>query len=177
MGADVELRQLNETDAPAYRELRLRALRDEPGAFASDYADALAQPLSITAERLREQAGGGDSFTLGAFRAADLVGMLTLLRERGAKLRHKASIVAVYVAPEARGLGVGRALIETAIGRARTIDGLEQLLLMVAVSNAAARRLYHSVGFVEYGIEPRAVRLGDEYMDDSLMVLRLFPAA
>jgi len=37
----------------------------------------------------------------------------------------------------------------------------------------AAMRLYHSLGFVAYGTEPCALKLGDQYLDEDLMILRL----
>ena len=172
---DLEIRSLIEADATVYRELRLRALREEPEPFGQTYAEAAARPLSATAERLRAQVASGDSFTLGAFDGA-LVGVVTLVREAGAKSRHKALIVGMYVAPEARRRGVGRALLAETIARARRVDGLEQLHLAVVTTNTEARRLYRSLGFEVYGVEPRALKEGERAWDEELMVLRLRPA-
>ncbi|HEY7358830.1 MAG TPA: GNAT family N-acetyltransferase, partial [Ktedonobacterales bacterium] len=67
----------------------------------------------------------------------------------------------------------GKALVAEAIAQARTIPGLEQLLLAVVTTNTAARRLYQSLGFEVYGTEPRAMKQGDQYWDEELMILRL----
>jgi RimJ/RimL family protein N-acetyltransferase len=45
--------------------------------------------------------------------------------------------------------------------------------LTVVASNVAARRLYSAAGFEEYGLERRALKVGDEYYDEVLMVLPL----
>lgn len=169
----MELRQLIEADAAAYQVLRLQALREAPTAFGASYEETLAQPLAVTTERLREQASVGDSFTLGALDDGRLVGVTTLIRETRIKLRHRATIVAVYVAPATRRRGVGRALLDATIARARRIDGLEQLHLSVVDTNEPARRLYRGLGFTAYGLEPRAIKVGDCYYDEELMVLRL----
>lgn len=58
----------------------------------------------------------------------------------------------MYVAHEARGRGVGRALLLAAIERARALSGVEQIHLAVTTHNSAARALYVSVGFVAYGM-------------------------
>jgi RimJ/RimL family protein N-acetyltransferase len=47
---------------------------------------------------------------------------------------------------------------------------LEQLYLTVVIPNDAARQLYRSCGFVSYGIEERALKLGDRYWDEALMI-------
>jgi ribosomal protein S18 acetylase RimI-like enzyme len=49
------------------------------------------------------------------------------------------------------------------------------LLLAVAVGQDSAKQLYESLGFEVYGREPRAIKLGDRYVDEELMVLRRRP--
>jgi len=79
-----------------------------------------------------------------------------------------------YVAPEARGQHVGRLLMETAIARARSVPGLEQLHLTVVTTQTPARALYRSLGFVSHGSMPHALKLPDgRYLDEDLMVLWL----
>lgn len=166
----MEIRTLTAADAGAYYALRLRALTEEPEAFGTSADEYAGTPLADVAERLRATA---DSFFLGAW-APMLVGCLRFTREEGRKDRHRASIAGMYVAPEARGRGIGRALVRETLARARACPGLEQLHLTVVTANTAARSLYRSIGFVEYGVEPRTLKLDDgRYLDEALMWLRL----
>ncbi len=171
----MEIRQLGEGDAPAYRDLRLRGLREDPEAFGTTYDGEIARPLAFTVDRLRAQSASDGRFTLGAFDGA-LIGVVTVLREESAKMRHRASLVGMYVAPEARKHGVGRALAEAACARAAQVVGLEQIHLAVVTPNVAAQQLYRTMNFVTYGIEPRALKLGGRYWDEELMVRRLHPS-
>ncbi len=82
-------------------------------------------------------------------------------------------ITQMYVAPEARGQGIARALVSELIARARALPGLEQINLAVVTTNAAARNLYLALGFEVFGVERRALKLGDTYLDEELMVLML----
>jgi ribosomal protein S18 acetylase RimI-like enzyme len=83
-------------------------------------------------------------------------------------------IYSMYVAPEARGQGVGRALLSEVIARARALDGVEQVYLEVVASVPAARALYRSLNFEVYGRRARALKLDDgRYLDEELMVLWL----
>ena len=168
----MRLRPWTEADAAIWRELRLRMLREHPDAFGSAYEEQATWPLDRFAQRLRE-ADAPDNFLLGAFESEELVGSVGLGREQGAKARHKAMIFSVYVAPEARGRGVAQALFAEVIARARAVPGLEQLQLGVTTPSTAARGLYASLGFVPYGIEPHALKVGDRYLDEELMVLWL----
>ncbi|MBY0377838.1 MAG: GNAT family N-acetyltransferase, partial [Gammaproteobacteria bacterium] len=51
--------------------------------------------------------------------------------------------------------------------------GLTQLHLTPISSNLAALQLYQKLGFEIYGTEPRALRMGDIFFDEHLMVLDL----
>ena len=79
----------------------------------------------------------------------------------------------MYVAPEMRGEGLARSLMSALISRASVLPDLEQLVLEVVTTNEAAQRLYSSLGFVPYGLERRALRIGNRYLDEELLFLDL----
>ena len=170
----MEIRELTEADAAVYWPVRLRALREEPESFGSAYDEAKDRPLALVAARLREMTSQ-DDFLLGAFMDdGQLVGIVAFGRESGRKNRHIGSVYQMYVAPEGRGAGAGRALMQGLIARARALDGLEQLTLAVVVSNTVARALYVSLGFAVYGLQRQALKLDDgRYLDEELMALWL----
>ena len=111
-------------------------------------------------------------FYLGAFDET-LIGMVGFYREEGIKDRHKGYVVSMYVLPEKRGYGMGKALMQELIAQAKQLAGLEQLQLAVVTTNRAACLLYRSLGFEVYGTEPRALKMGEHYWDEDLMVLGL----
>jgi ribosomal protein S18 acetylase RimI-like enzyme len=92
-------------------------------------------------------------------------------REQGVKTRHKGRVWGVYVTPSARGRGVGRKLMLALLERAAGIDGIEQILISVTTTQMAASSLYRSLGFESFGCEPRAMKVGDRYIDEDLMLL------
>jgi ribosomal protein S18 acetylase RimI-like enzyme len=167
----MNIRPLIELDAPAYRELRLRGLLESPEAFGASYERATQQPIEWFEERIKTKPNG--SFTLGAFEGGQLIGTVGFVRDDGDKFIHKGDIWGMYVAPEFRGRGVGRALMLNAIERARKIDGLEHISLGVMRTQTVARQLYVSLGFVAWGIEPNAVHVNDRFIDEEFMYLKL----
>jgi ribosomal protein S18 acetylase RimI-like enzyme len=102
-----------------------------------------------------------------------LIGIVAFYREDGIKSRHRGFVVSMFVLPESRGLGAGKALMQELISRARQIEGLEQLHLAVVTTKQVAYRLYRSLGFEVYGTEPKALKFGEQYWDEHLMVLHL----
>jgi ribosomal protein S18 acetylase RimI-like enzyme len=79
----------------------------------------------------------------------------------------------MYVAPEVRGRGLGRMLLDAAITQARATPGIEQLMLAVNATNLPARNLYLALGFEPFGREPRALKIGERYFDEDYMALFL----
>jgi ribosomal protein S18 acetylase RimI-like enzyme len=157
------IRILTADDAAAYQALRLRGLRESPEAFGSTWEAEAPLPLEEIAGRLARGAGR-ENVVFGAFDdGGQLVGLAGLGRQTHTKARHLAGVWGMYVAPEARGRGVGRALMDALITHARTLPGLERLTLGVVPENAPARALYQALGFTTYGIEPQAYHLDGQY--------------
>ncbi len=164
------IRRLAEADAEAYHRLRSRALREHPEAFGRA-AEELESVEEIRAA-LRAGERSGDAFSLGAF-APDLVGIVSCCRERGRKRQHVAMVQGMYVVPEARGRTIGRRLVEAVIRQAGTWPEVEQLWLRVVVGNEAARRLYRACGFEPFGLQRRALKVGERYLDEEQLALHL----
>ena len=165
----MHVRKLTIEDGEALWALRLRALKDNPEAFAATYEEALRNGKEQFIQRIVPKK---DAFYLGAFES-DLIGMVYLRRDEGRKNFHKGRVLSMYVLPESRGLGVGKALLQEVITQANRLSGLEQLHLMVVTTNDAARSLYHSMGFEVYGTVLQAFKADGQYWNEELMVLRL----
>ncbi|MCP5843108.1 GNAT family N-acetyltransferase, partial [Klebsiella pneumoniae] len=67
---------------------------------------------------------GGDWAILGALEDGTLVGCVEVRRNVRRKLRHIVTFGTMYVAPEARGHGIGRALLEAALVLVGGMDGV-----------------------------------------------------
>jgi ribosomal protein S18 acetylase RimI-like enzyme len=164
------VRMLGPADALLYRTLRLRALREHPDAFTSSYEQDREQPIETAAQRLAAHP------FWGAYRHAELYGFVGLERELRAKNRHKATVMGLYVAPEAGGQGVARALLAALVAHAR-VNGVESLVLTVTEGNQRAQRLYEAAGFRSFGVEPDAIRIAGRPYAKNHMHLNLGPQA
>ncbi|HWL12274.1 MAG TPA: GNAT family N-acetyltransferase [Ureibacillus sp.] len=167
----MNIRVLNEADADMYQSLRLSALQTNPESFGSTYEREVQFSVEMVRERVRP---AEDRYVLGAFAEdGSLEGIVRFMRDTDLKSKHKGNIYGMYVAPEVRGQGVGKALMAEAIERAKEFEGVEQIHLQVVSTNGSAKKLYESLGFETYGVEPRALKANGQYFDEDLMVLFL----
>jgi ribosomal protein S18 acetylase RimI-like enzyme len=114
------------------RELRLRALRDEPHAFSAKYEDEAAETEAGWREWAASPVFVTDNWT-------GIVAAFTL--EDGA-----ARLIAMYVVPEARGSGIARELVTAVEDWARE-EGAPKVLLWVKPDNGRAIALYERCGY------------------------------
>ena len=140
----MEVRRLRADEAERLRALRLRALADAPWAFGSSYARERRYEADWWAARARQ-----DGDVVYVADAGDaLVGMAGgFCPEEGVVM-----LWGMWVAAEARGHGLGRALVESVIGWARE-RGAATLRLEVTDTGPAqpAAALYRSLGFEPTG--------------------------
>ena len=155
------IRALGASDAEAYRALMLEAYGVYPQAFTSSVAERASMPLSWWEKRLDNPLDR----LLGAFAGDQLAGIVGLAFEPREKARHKVTLFGMYVNIAYQRHGLGRRLVEAALGEARQQAGLKVIQLTVTAGNDAAFALYQRCGFIQYGLEPLAVRVGIEYFD------------
>jgi ribosomal protein S18 acetylase RimI-like enzyme len=156
------IRLLGSSDAEAFRSIRLEGLQNEPDAFGSTFEKESTEPLEVWVDRLTRNA------IFGGFFGDRLVGVAVFYVLAGTKLSHKGVLCGMYVTPEARGSGLAAALVETLLEHAG--KEVEQVQLTVVVTNPRARRFYQRMGFVDYGLEEKALKYKGVYYDEALMV-------
>ncbi|CRM96591.1 Protease synthase and sporulation negative regulatory protein PAI 1 [Pseudomonas sp. 22 E 5] len=165
------IRALVASDAQAYRALMLEAYGVYPQAFTSSVAERASMPLSWWEKRLDNPLDR----LFGAFADDRLAGIVGLAFEPREKARHKVTLFGMYVNAAYQRHGLGRRLVEAALGEARQRAGLKLIQLTVTAGNDAAFALYQRCGFIQYGLEPLAVRVGLEYFDKIHMWRELQP--
>ena len=155
------IRTLGAEDAEAYRALMLEAYGVYPQAFTSSVAERATMPLSWWQKRLQSPL----DCLLGAFDGDELAGIVGLAFEPREKARHKVTLFGMYVNAGHQRNGLGRRLVEAALKEARKQPRLKLIQVTVTAGNDAAFALYQRCGFIQYGLEPLAVRVGVEYFD------------
>jgi RimJ/RimL family protein N-acetyltransferase len=158
----VEIRELVAGDALACAAIRREMLEDAPWAFS---ASAETDP-GVDVEAVRERLAKAGHATVGAFLDGRLVGVAGMRREERVKMAHRALVWGVYVTPSARGRGLSRLIVGRLLEIARGWVGVRIVGLSCSEKAVAAKRVYESLGFVEWGREPLALVVGGEVRDE-----------
>jgi ribosomal protein S18 acetylase RimI-like enzyme len=138
----IRVRPVTSDEWPLWRVLRLSALADAPFAFSSTLAEW--QGPGDTEDRWRQRLDTVPC-NIVAEQHDEPVGMVS-----GTTTGDDIELISMWVAPEARGMGVGDALIDAVVQWAATW-GAERIVLCVMEGNDAANVLYRRHRFVHTG--------------------------
>jgi len=142
----ITVRPLAEDDEAAWRRLWR--------GYLDFYETALPEAVYATSFARLTDAAVGDYHGLVALRDGVPVGLAHYIFHRhGWQIEEVCYLQDLYVAPEARGTGAGRRLIE-AVYAAADAAGRPNVYWLTQESNATARRLYDRIGsatpFIKY---------------------------
>jgi GNAT superfamily N-acetyltransferase len=144
----MRIRRVRPDEYERLREIRLRALADAPYAFDSPLPDERELSTQVWQRRAAAGAAGQTAVTYVAEDDGDYVGLTTGLWEIEGPGR--AMVVSMWVAPAARGHGLGRRLLDTVVDWAKE-RGASHVDLWVTDGNDPARALYERAGFAPTG--------------------------
>jgi ribosomal protein S18 acetylase RimI-like enzyme len=136
-GCVIAIREIGPEDWLQFRGIRLRALAEAPYAFSSTYSGWHNAIEARWRSRLTDVAYNALAVDDGV--AVGLVGAVD---------GDPVELISLWVAPDARGRGVGDLLVRAVLGYA----GDRPTRLNVYPDNAAAIALYHRHGFAELGV-------------------------
>lgn len=151
----LDIRKFRADEWSIYREVRLAALKEAPTAFGSTYEESVGRDDASWRARLAAIDPALDC-PLGVFENGRAVGLAwgSIQPDNS----EKADLYQMWTAPECRGEGAARRLLNEVIAWA--IDqGATEIVLGVTRGNVAAESLYRSAGFEAFG-EPERLRPG-----------------
>ncbi|MEZ4647772.1 MAG: GNAT family N-acetyltransferase [Candidatus Eisenbacteria bacterium] len=166
MSSSPEIRKMRAEEWEAYRVLRLRALAEDPQAFGSTFERENAMTDQFWRTRLASGTESADSHPVVATLDGAWVGLAWgRMDPDDPSVAH---LYQMWVAPEARGRGVARGLLDSVIEWAHSRRATK-LLLEVTCGDTPARRLYERAGFVPDG-DPIPLRPGEDALEQPMVL-------
>lgn len=167
----LDIIQLPEYRWAEYKELRLKAVAQEPISFAMLESDLATKPEEFWKKNLADAAAQDGRWLLFAQEDGHLVGMAGAVAEWAdySLSSHTVTISNVYVAPEFRGQGIATKLMHELLAQLKNDPTLTHLLLWVAAHQTQAISLYERQGFTVVGEVTRCVKFQNRYYGMLLM--------
>lgn len=145
----MEIIKLPVSEWKSYKEIRLRALKEDPQAFGAAYEDAVKFDESEWRRRLENAENSDRSWLWFAQENQKIVGLIGAYMEKDAT--NEATIVSVFVPKEERGKGISSLLMDKIISELSAKPYLKKINLTVNKDQVAAVNLYTKFGFVKVG--------------------------
>lgn len=142
---DVTIRSLIESDWEALREIRLCALRTEPGVFFRSYEEEVDK----SDDEWKAWARGGESQMFGLFDGERLVGITGAAPLREDPTGATAVLVATYILPEYRGRRLTSLIFDARLRWIRRQPQFTRVVVSHRRSNEPSGRAIRRHGFVE----------------------------
>ena len=167
-GTEFVIREPKGSDAKAMMKYINSVIREKRSGIIIDKPLTLKEEEAWLKDRLAE-IRKRTTVILVAEMDGEIMGNCHVSR-RPWKERHRASI-GIALKREVRGKGLGKAMMEATMDLSvERMPGLEVFDLSVLDYNESAQRLYSGLGFFEVGSIPRAMKEGNKYADEKVMV-------
>lgn len=156
------IRVARESDAPPLVEYLNRVGGETP--FLPSGANEFHLPADEEKTFIARMGAADNSLYLVAEARDRVVGILTLEGGARPRMRHVAEL-GVSVTKDYWRQGIGRSLMETALGWAGDSPALRKVFLLVHQGNRRAVELYLKLGFVQEGVHSEVLYVEGRYHD------------
>jgi RimJ/RimL family protein N-acetyltransferase len=112
-----------------------------------------------------------DLVSVAAFDGGRMIGNCDVLRRKPTDVHHT-GVLGIVIIEGYRGIGLGEAMVRTALAQAKKI-GVWLVELQVFASNTRAIQLYESVGFRRFGTIPDKILRRGRHIDEIQMYVNL----
>ncbi|WP_420860892.1 GNAT family N-acetyltransferase [Algirhabdus cladophorae] len=154
----MKIRDANENDAAAIAQIWNPVIENTAATFTTDLKTAQGLAADFKAK-----AAAGHGFFVAQKEGA-LIGFATYFQFRGGPGYKHTLEHSVILAPEAKGQGTGRALMQHLISHARASGG-HTLFAGVSSENPAGVAFHEAIGFQKVAQLPQVGRKFDRWMD------------
>jgi RimJ/RimL family protein N-acetyltransferase len=140
----ITIRKFEESDWPLLKEIRLKALKSDPGVFGSNYA---AESV-MTDDEWISWLINPDAVSFGVFDENKIIGMTGIAIHRDDPTRKTAILWGSWLEPEYRGKGISEKMYKARIEWAKEHPACEKIVVSHRASNIASKYANQKHGFI-----------------------------
>ncbi len=152
---------LNENQWEIFKQIRLEGLKNNPKSFSHSYENKVHQDQTAWQNKFSQFRTNIIIFDENK----KPIAMAVIFFNADNKLKHIASIGAVYINSKHRGQGLGTKLIEYTINKIKQNKEIKKIKLTVIQNQTAAENLYKKFGFQKIGTNKKEIKINQEDLD------------
>lgn len=165
-GAEIVIRSLNVDDWEEFRNLRLKALKEEPKAYGISIEDEVGKSDEEWQNICYDAFHGNGKWFFVALHEGKLIGMLGATELLGRYMRHQVEICSAFVESSFRRHGILTDLYNGLKRKLEDIPHLEQMIVWVTLhENQISKDAFEKFGFKLAGTLSKTVKYDGKYYD------------
>lgn len=165
-GAEIIVRSINIDDWEEFRNLRLKALNEEPKAYGISAEDEIAKSDEEWKSMCLDAFQGNGKWYFVAQHEGTLIGMLGATELFGRYMRHQVEICSAFVESSFRRHGVLTDLYHGLKRKLEDVPHLEQMIVWVTLhENQVSKHTFEKLGFKLAGTLSKTVKYDGKYYD------------
>ncbi len=141
---DIHLKQLSVADWEIFRDIRLKALKSDPGVFGANFADSSKKTPREWQDMLRNP----NTAVFVICDHADIIGLTAISIDKDDPTETQALLWASWLEPEYRGKGISNLMYQTRLDWAREHPTCEKITVAHRASNLVSKYANQKHGFV-----------------------------
>ncbi len=166
LGAEIIVRSLNIDDWEEFRNLRLKALKEEPKAYGISAEDEAGKSDEEWKRMCLDAFHGNGKWFFVAQHEGKLIGMLGATELFGRYMRHQVEIYSAFVESSFRRQSVLTDLYNGLKRKLEEVPHLEQMIVWVTLhENQVSRHTFEKFGFKLAGTLSKTVKYDGKYYD------------
>lgn len=159
----IEIRRIKSSEVNEFKQIRLRSLKDSPGAFSTRYEDSLFRSEDSWSEQVVCCSSGKDRSTFLCFDNACVVGITSLYRYK--EKTDIGELLQVWVDPKSRGNGLATRLLFAALKWGKS-NSFTKIIATISATNFKVTSFYELHGF-------RRIEKSDATNEDVVLYIEL----
>lgn len=165
-GAEIVVRSLTIDDWEQFRNLRLKALREEPKAFGIAVEDEAGKSDEEWKSFCLDACHGNGKWFFVAQHEGRLIGMLGATELSGTYMRHQVEICSAFVEVSFRRQGILTELYNSLKRRLKEVPHLEQMIAWVTIHETqTSKHVFEKFGFRYAGALSKTVKFNNKHYD------------
>lgn len=172
---DFLIKEAEQKDVKDFRELYLKAIKEEPTLFADQYSERKAESDSYWKELIHNSLEDSRSIIALIYHkpSSQLVGLMMVTGNAETRFSHIAELHPIYILQSYLGPDLRTKVVNSVFMHLKQFSDVKRLQTFITTSQLDYLAFYNYLGFIRYGYDQEHFKVGKKYYDSVLLTKSL----